>query len=286
MKDMKAACRGSEAQEAPGSLAPQKLMGDVAQIISFLAETIKPEKIFMLHHPALDSERETGYVDLLVVLPCKSHIRFTEHQAIVEFANLRHRQVTCSLHRSDAVREALEQGHIFYSLACRPDKLVYDDGGEQFPATSKNLYKEIVVKARKVFEANFQKSQAIYSCSLQLSNTCNIAVAAFLLHQATEFVYRAVLLSLTGKEVRTHSIKALIKHSRRCAPQLDLVFPHNTPEERQLVHFMEESYLKARYDQDFKIDEATIELLFNRVQMLQDMSRQVFERKVMTYSEI
>ncbi|NEM99451.1 HEPN domain-containing protein [Pontibacter sp. BT327] len=38
-----------------------------------------------------------------------------------------------------------------------------------------------------------------------------------MLHQAAEFAYRAILLSLTRKEVRTHSIKALIRHSRRYA---------------------------------------------------------------------
>lgn len=113
MKDMKTAREGSEAQRTPDALAPLELSGDLAQIISFLAEAVQPEKIFLLNHPALDGETEARYVDLLVVVPCKPHIRFTEHQGIVEFANLRHRQVTCSLHRSDAIREALERGHIY-----------------------------------------------------------------------------------------------------------------------------------------------------------------------------
>ncbi|NEM99452.1 hypothetical protein [Pontibacter burrus] len=166
MKDMQAAWKGSEAQEVPGSSAPPELTGDVAQIISFLAETVQPEKIFLLHHPALDGEGKTGYVDLLVV-PCRSHIRFTKHQTIVEFANQRHRQVTCSLHRSDAVREALEQGHIFYLLACRSERLVYDSGGEQLLFTPRGLYEEVVAKAREVFESNLQKSRAFYTCALQ-----------------------------------------------------------------------------------------------------------------------
>jgi len=286
MKDMKATWKGSEVYEAPGPLAPPELTGDVAQIVSFLAETVQPEKIFLLHHPALDGECEAGYVDLLVVMPCKSHIRFTEHQGIVEFANLRHRQVTCSLHRSDAVREALERGHIYYSLACRLERLVYDSGSEQLPLTPAELHKEIVAKAREVFEFNHQKSRAFYTCALECRNNCNIAVAAFLLHQAVEFAYRAILFALTDKEVRTHSIKTLVKHSRRYAPQLDGIFPINMPEERQLVHQLDEGYLKARYEVGYFIDNGVLELLFERVKALQDTSMLVFEQKVRAFAEM
>lgn len=163
---------------------------------------------------------------------------------------------------------------------------MYDNGGEQLPITSGRLCKEVVTQAREVFEVNLQKSRAFYTCALGCRDSCDTAVAAFLLHQAAELVYRAILLSLMGKEVRTHSIKALIKHSRRCAPQLDFVFPRNTPEERQLVHQLEEAYLKARYEAAYSIENAVLGLLFERVWVLLDKSEQVFDRKVTAYAEI
>lgn len=243
---METVWRGSEAEEALGFLAPPELNGDVAQIISFLAETVQPEKIFLLHPPDLDGESEAGYVDLVVVLPCKPHIRFAEHQGLVEFASLRHRQVTCSLHRSDAVRAALEKGHVFYSLCCRPEKLVYDNNSEAYPQTPKHLWQGIAARASKTFEVSYGRAQSFYACACQRREIEDDAIMPFLLHQAVELTYRAVLLSLMEKETHTHSIKALIKHSRRVAPQLAAVFPRDTPEERQLVHLLEESYLKAR----------------------------------------
>lgn len=94
MKEVKTVWEGSDGQRAPGVLAQPELMGDVAQNISFLTGNVQPEKIFLLNHPGLDGETESEYVGLLVVLPCKPHIRFPEHPAIIEFANLRHRQVT------------------------------------------------------------------------------------------------------------------------------------------------------------------------------------------------
>jgi len=227
-----------------------------------------------------------GYVDLVVVVPCKSHIRFTEYQGLVEFANLRHRQVTCSLHRSDAVRGALEQGHLFYSLSCRPDKMVYDNCSEEYTRAPLHLYQQIADRARKAFGTSYGRAQSFYACACQIKNGEDATIVPFLLHQAAELTYRAVLLSLMEKETHTHSIKALIRHSRRCAPQLTTIFPRDTPEEKRLVHLLEESYLKARYDETHDIDNDTTELLFSRVRRLQHISSQVFEEKLSAYFEL
>lgn len=250
---------------------------DVRQLVAFLAEAVRPEKIFLLNNTAADMAGDSVYVELLVVMPCRSHILFKEHQGLVELANLRGRHVSCSLHRSDAVREALEQGHIFYSLSCRPNNLVYDDGSGELPATPAELYPMIRETALKAFGESYGKALAFYDCARSCDNS---AIVAFLLHQAAELTYRALLLSLMKKDTRTHSIKAVIRHSRRVAPQLSSVFPRDTPEEKQLVHLMEEAYLKSRYEQDYKLDSATISLLFERVKQLQIMAKRILEEKV------
>lgn len=117
-------------------------------------------------------------------------------------------------------------------------------------------------------------SLAFYDCA---QNCASLPVAAFQLHQAAEMTYRAILLSLMEKETHTHSIKALIKHSCRCSPRLDTVFPRNTPYERQLVHQLEEAYLKARYEAAYSIDNAVLELLFERVGQLLKLEKRVLE---------
>ena len=265
-------------QSSVTALAPASLVEDVQQLIAFLAEAVQPEQIYLLNHPLPGATGEAGYVDLLVVVPCKSHIHFEEHQALVEFANLRQRQVTCSLHRADAVRTALAQGHIFYSLSCTPAKLVYSCGrASPLPLTPKQHFQALGERARKVFEPHYSRARAFLDAARHSEDA---AIQSFLLHQAAELTYRAILLSLLEKEPHTHSIKALIKHSRRCAPQLNTVFPRDTAEEKQLVHLLEEAYLKSRYTPDFSLDAATLELLFERVGHLQALARQVFEEKL------
>lgn len=253
---------------------------DVRQIVAFLAEAVRPEKIFLLnsHVPG-----EPSYVELLVVMPYRSHIIFREHQGLVEFANLRGRHVSCSLHRSDAVREALEQGHIFYSLSCIPNNLVYDDGSGELPATPAELYPMIRETALKTFWESYGKALAFYDCARSCDNS---AVIPFLLHQAAELTYRAVLLSLMKKDTRTHSIKALIRHTRRVAPQLNTVFPRDTPEEKQLVHLLEEAYLKSRYERGYEPDTTMVTLLFERVGQLQETAKRVVEEKVRRFQQL
>lgn len=256
------------------------LTGVVQEIIAFLAETVQPEKIFLLNHPALDGAGATGYVDLLVVVPCRSHILFAEHQGLVEFSNLRSHQVVCSLHRSDAVRAALAQGHIHYSLSCTPDRLVYDNGGSPLPVTPMLLLQALREQATLKFEVGYGNALAFYG-SAQSCDHANIGM--FMLHQAAEMTYRAILLSLMDKQLHTHSIKALIKHSRRCSPQFNSVFPRDTPAEKQLVHQLEEAYLKARYEPGYSVSPEARELLFGRVGKLLGVTRQVFDGKVKSF---
>ncbi|AKD02106.1 HEPN domain-containing protein [Pontibacter korlensis] len=250
---------------------------DVRQLVNFLAEAVRPEKIFLLNSPVPDMAGDAAYVELLVVMPYRSHILFREHQELVEFANLRGRHVSCSLHRSDAVREALEQGHIFYSLSCTPCNLVYDDGSEPLPSTPLELYPIIRETALKTFRVRYGRGQAFYDCARSCDNA---AIIPFLLHQAAELTYRAILISLMEKDTRTHSIKALIRYSRRVAPQLSSVFPRDTPEEKQLVHLLDEAYLKSRYEPEYRFYTVTIDELFKRVKQLQEMVKQIFEEKV------
>jgi uncharacterized protein len=250
---------------------------DVRQLVAFLAEAVRPEKIFLLNNTVPDMAGDLVYVELLVVMPCRSHILFREHQGLVEFANLRGSHVNCTLHRSDAVREALEQGHIFYSLSCRPNNLVYDDGSGELPATPAELYPIIRDTALKTFGESYGKALAFYDCARSCDNS---AIVPFLLHQAAELTYRALLLSLMKRDTRTHSIKALIRHSRRVATHISSVFPRDTPEEKQLVHLLEEAYLKSRYEQDYELDTATISLLFGRVKQLQIMAKRILEEKL------
>ncbi|WP_192821284.1 HEPN domain-containing protein [Rufibacter sp. LB8] len=256
------------------------LTGVVREIIAFLAETVQPEKIFLLNHPTLDGAGATGYVDLLVVVPCRSHILFAEHQGLVEFSNLRSHQVVCSLHRSDAVSAALAQGHIHYSLSCTPNRLVYNSGDSPLPVTPQHLLQALREQATLKFEESYGKALAFY---VSAQSCAHEVIGIFLLHQAAEMAYRAILHSLMDKAPHTHSIKALIKHSRRCTPQLYSVFPRDTPAEKQLVHQLEDAYLKARYEPGYSISPNVRELLFERVGKLLGVTRQVFDGKVKSF---
>jgi HEPN domain-containing protein len=104
-------------------------------------------------------------------------------------------------------------------------------------------------------------------------------IIAFLLHQAVEFSYRGVLLSLNGYEKRTHEIHVLKKHTRRCAPQLGTIFSSNEQEEKRLTELLNSAYLSSRYDSHYEVSEIDLNIIFEKVKALQDVCKRLVEIK-------
>ena len=77
--------------------------------------------------------------------------------------------------------------------------------------------------------------------------------AAFELHQATEHFYATLLLVLIDYKPRTHHIERLGSLAAAQEPILLEVFPKGSEEERDRFELLKEAYIKARYDEGYKI---------------------------------
>ncbi|RNI31819.1 HEPN domain-containing protein [Rufibacter immobilis] len=255
----------------------------ICSIIRFIAEVVQPEKIFLLNSLDFRNEGCPEFIELMVIIQTSNQKSFANFEPLVEFALLCSKDVSCSLHKADNVQRALLDGHIFYSLNCKPENLVYDDGSPDFVPTPKELYPKIIEESSKDFQSNYSRAVDFYIGATHYFKIGNKSLVPFMLHQAVELTYRAILQSLTGKEIRTHSLKAQIRHTRRCTPSLTNIFPRNTDKEKRLVHLLDEAYLHARYENNFHIEDAIIDILLNRVHRLQELARQEFEAKMQVF---
>lgn len=60
-------------------------------------------------------------------------------------------RVNCSLHGEGSIIDGLRKGHIFYSLQCIPENLVYDGKVTAYPVTPPETLREMKSKAYKKF---------------------------------------------------------------------------------------------------------------------------------------
>ena len=83
-------------------------------------------------------------------------------------------------------------------------------------------------------------------------------------------------MRLTGHEMEEHRIEILKKHTRRCAPELNKVFPADSEREKALLSLLDSAYLKARYTDRFTAEKEHVLLLLERVGQLQTVANDSF----------
>jgi len=252
----------------------------IKPVIQFLVATITPAKIYMMRLEAgADNERQNT-IDLLIIMPGKSGITFTELEPILQIACSQHQQVRFSLHDEGTVVDALRNGHVFYSLHCIAANLVYDDKSLTYPETSPAALATIKQQARQNFDAYFQKAQQFYSTALTIHQSNGSKLVTFMLHQAVELTYRGILQSLNGCSKKTHDIRILMKLSLRCAHQLNTVLEPCIEENSHLIQLLDNAYIDARYEPDYIFDEKYLPLAFEKVALLHTTAKNIIETKL------
>ncbi|GAA4300951.1 hypothetical protein GCM10023143_02360 [Compostibacter hankyongensis] len=252
-------------------------------IIRFIAAVVRPEKIFVVENKPATGEK-AGRFDLLIVIPDKEQRSFKAYETVIGLGCIGAADVSCSLHKADRLYPLLRSGHPFYSRVCTSENMVYDDGHTGLPAPDPAMKAALTAQMREVFTCGLSRSASFLDTAGFHRRKGETAMGAFMLHQAAEQVFRSTTLALLDHQEPTHSLQQLKKYCRRCAPQLNTVFPEDTAAEQQLLQLLEKAYVQARYTDHYTVSPAELDLLFQRVILLQNIAREVFEEKITAFS--
>ncbi|WP_202405920.1 HEPN domain-containing protein [Hufsiella ginkgonis] len=252
-------------------------------IIDLIIAAIEPEMIFRVIHPLIKGAADDGYTDLLIVIPDKNCPSFEELEAVAEFCTVKGEKISCSLHKSSALTQALSNGHVYLSLVCTKANLIYQDSTAKLPVLPIGLFGAIVAKATHEFNLGIDKATSFYAGARFHREANDSAMAMFMLQQATESTFRTIAIALYGMERKTHSLRSLKKLNRKLAPQLNEIFPADTEQEERLLKLLEDAYLDARYLADYKIGGDDIQVLMDRVQQVLSTARNVFDERMKVF---
>ncbi len=231
------------------------------RIIRFLAETITPERIFLLSEEPFD---------LLVVLPDQAEKPYSFYETMIEMACM-DTVIHFSLHKSSDLARQLAAGHIFYATACTPGRLVYENGKTAFPITPPGKTEVLHRQAVERFTPGYRRAGMFFETAQEYCRKGASDMAAFMLHQAAELTFRAVVLGLMDHDTRSHDFAALKNYCRRCVPVLNHIVPD------ELLPTLGKAYLAARYG-SFEIEDRVLETLLQKVAQLHHRAQQEFDR--------
>lgn len=247
-------------------------------LVPVIIKAADPEKIILYGVYGAGDPLPSGY-DLLVVTRRGDRRHDHEIQDVVENRCRIHATITVLVHDIDHVNLRLSEGQYFFSLLGRDGVLLYDAGNVPLaPAASPDLVR-IRLTAQKDFERWSHQARAFFDSAVFNQQRREYRLAIFLLHQATEHIYQAILLAFMGYKPCTHNLDKLRRYTHRFSIELVLLFPRDEAGEDRLFKLLLSSYVDARYKEDYHITEHELEQLTQRIDRLLSIARRICKNR-------
>ena len=249
-----------------------------------IVEAVRPEQIilFGIYSDATEGRLLSdqlppgiGAYDLLVVTSQGDWRSDYELQDIIENRCRDVVPVTVVVHDIGYVNRRIAEGQYFFAMIRRDAILLYDAGRTALVKAGETDLAQVRWMAERDFDRWHRQSRAFFRSAEFNLGTSEWKIVVFMLHQAAEQIYQAILLAFTGYKPTTHNLDKLRRYTNRFSFELALIFPRNCEEEDRLFRVLLSGYVDARYKEEFVVTEADARLLTERVRTLLDVAERV-----------
>ncbi len=247
-------------------------IASIKEIAGAIAAKIPVEKIYNL------TCEDIGTCHLIILLPPNNGTKFTELEPFVKMVTLDYENITFELYHIGEVVKALESGNLFFNINCSEENLLFNK--ENSPKLPVPKAQELLLwknEAIERFKDAISKTTSFLDGAYFYQKKNNYNLTVFMLHQVAELTYRALELSVLAKERRTHNLGKHQQFLSPAIPKIAKIFPTNSKQEIQILETLNNAYSAVRYEQNYKINEEHIPVLFDRVIKLQNISQEIIE---------
>jgi uncharacterized protein len=183
-------------------------------------------------------------------------------------------------HNIHFLNERITESYYFFTDIAQEGVLLYDSGRYELATPGPVTPALQARKSQEDLEYWMNKGDNFY----QIFNFCvssqKYKEAAFLLHQASECYYAAILLVFTGYKPKGHNLKYLNKQVISIDIRFEEVFPMQSKEEKDLFQLLKKAYIDARYKKDYAINISELNYLSERVCILGKITKEICEQEI------
>lgn len=292
-KEVKNVSRENESYESDcllPTLTPQPLACPelIKPTLEKIISTCKADQVF-LTSCYIDADMNLkGHAcyDLLILLPGTANQPFDQYHKLLE-ETVEGVSISGKFLKTEEVHKSIKKGNIFYTLYCTKENLIHDSLNQPLPAPLEDVDIEIIKqKASNIFNEVLQKAKGFLQGAVHHLGQNQEDLASFMLHQATELAYRALLLSITGHNYTTHNLYKLRRKCMSLSTLISKVFPLDSEPENNLYALLQKAYIKARYKEDYHIQNEDLEVLLKRVNDLHLLIKDIFEKKLFSFEKV
>jgi HEPN domain-containing protein len=219
--------------------------------------------------------------DLLVITREGDRRSDYELQDIIENRCRSEVPVTVLVHDIGYINQRIAEGHYFFSMIREEAIMLYDAGKTVLAAAGLPDLPRIRVTAQRDFDRWRRQAWAFFRSAEFNQQQEEWKIAAFLLHQAAEHIYQAILLAFMGYKPTTHNLDKLRRYTNRFSIELALLFPRDNEEEDRLFRLLVSGYVDARYKEDFVVSGAEIGILTERIRRLLEIAERICKNRLL-----
>ncbi|WP_341794671.1 HEPN domain-containing protein [Rickettsia endosymbiont of Rhinocyllus conicus] len=189
-------------------------------------------------------------------------------------------RISIILESIEEINRQLEKGRYFYTDLKKEGILLYDSG-EYILSEAKDLpWSEMKEIAQDYFEEWFKSGKYFLKTSKNALEEEIFNISAFLLHQATESLYSAILLVFSNYKPKLHDIEELGGMAKNYDSELLQVFPIATHEQKECFELLKKAYVDARYDKNYKITKEQLLYLIERIEKLKEITERICTARI------
>jgi HEPN domain-containing protein len=269
----------------------QEIQEKLMLVKSAILKSLEPDRIiiygpnFVIEGESDGTASDLTHLDLVILTGVKGKLTDYEIQDLVEGRCRKIIEVNVLVLDSAYFNDRLAGGHHFFYMIQKLGIMLYESGSNPIRKVEKPKYEDVLRKADDDFKKWWTKGMSYFKIASYSNDQLELPIAAFLLHQATECVYEAVILTFWGFKPTTHNIAKLRRYSCSCSSRLADVFRPNSESEAKLFNLLQSAYVDARY-KEYVISKTEVDSILEQVNELLKISSDVCKNKMREYERL
>jgi uncharacterized protein len=172
------------------------------------------------------------------------------------------------VHSLQEVNDGLAHGRFFFMDVRRDGVALYQFDDSELHTPKPKTPEQALAMATEYFEEWMPSALVYLQTSRDLVAQGRTKEPAFIMHQAAERMFHAVLLVTTFYTPHVHNLGFLRTQAERLDRRLVDVWPRELHRDRARFEKLKEAYVKARYSKHYRISEEELKWLGARVEEL------------------
>ena len=277
---------------------PEHKQKQLKEIAGIIVKAVDPEKVILFGSHATGRWVEHRYTeggityeyisdyDILVITKSGETRKDYEVQDLIENRCVYKTPVTVITHDIDFINKMLTEGQYFFTDIEKEGILLYDAGNTPLAERKPLSPAEAKAITQDYFDQWYHSAVGFLKGAGFYLQQKEYKLAGFMLHQATERTYNAIILVQTGYKPKTHNLDKLKRFSKRFSEELEGIFPDNTPEEKHLFDLLKRGYVDARYKNNYAITAEELHILIERVTKIQAIAERLCKEKIASFDGV